>query len=272
MKTRIRMLLVIALVLSALSLIRLSNATAVAEDPNRAAVPEEESSPESLEYLTSIEEVKRLREKANIAKSDPLTVEERLRKYHEDLERQREEMLAERDRERAELGLIVLEDGSVLYMSLDDIREHIYQFVTEYEVDQTALMVDGEIGGINSKTLWSATVWSGIVNRLGKPGFSGSDSILGLLYSGAFTAVTVHTWKMERPVRPEIKDVVIDVYARMIYESMGAPPELVGRTVPENYCYFRNEGYRDVVNHFYDDWQGGNEYDPFSAPYNPYDT
>lgn len=168
--------------------------------------------------------------------------------------------------------LVILEDGSVLYLTLDDIKANINNWYTDEEIDKVALMVRGENGDYSSETIWSAHVWT-VLNRLGKKGFTGSDSILGIIYSGAFDAVTRCPENMEKPVREDIREIVVDVFARKVYEDMGAPEEKVGRTLPEEFTFFRNEELSDVRNHFYDDWRkGANEYDPFNAPYNPYIT
>ena len=168
-------------------------------------------------------------------------------------------------------GYVLLEDGSVLYLTLEDIVANIATWYSEEEINEIARMVAGENGNFESETILSAHVWA-VLNRLGKKGFAGSESITGVLYSGEFDAVTLHPENMVKLVREDIRAVVVDVLARGIYESMGAPEEKVGRTLPEEFAFFRNEGFRDVHNHFYDDWNEGREYDPFSAPYNPYTT
>ena len=181
-----------------------------------------------------------------------------------------ETWLERRDRERKEEGLVVLEDGSVLYMTLEDVKTSINLWYTNKEIDELSLMVAGEDGGFHSQTIWAADVWV-VLNRIGKKGFSGADSIHNILYSGAFDAVTSHSGNMDKAVRPEIREIVVDVLARKVYEDMGAPEEIVGRVLPEEVCFFRNPDYRYEHNHYYYTWDSdAKEYDPFTAPFNPY--
>lgn len=201
---------------------------------------------------------------------EPITVERKLEQKNIRYVNSLEKAAKEKEAAIKEQGLVVLEDGSVLYLTLEDIVTNIATWYSEEEIDEIARMVAGENGNFESETIWSAHVWV-VLNRLGKD-FAGSESITGVLYSGAFDAVTLHPENMVKPVREDIRAVVVDVLARGIYESMGAPEEKVGRTLPEEFAFFRNEEFRDAHNHFYDDWNGGREYDPFSAPYNPYIT
>ena len=202
---------------------------------------------------------------------DPITVERKLEQKDIRYVNFREKVAKEKEAAIKEQGLVVLEDGSVLYLTLEDIVTNIATWYSEEEINEIARMVAGENGNFESETIWSAHVWV-VLNRLGKKGFAGSESITGVLYSGEFDAVTLHPENMVKLVREDIRAVVVDVLARGIYESMGAPEEKVGRTLPEEFAFFRNEEFRDAYNHFYDDWNEGHEYDPFSAPYIPYST
>lgn len=208
--------------------------------------------------LSNLEELNRLKVGATRPGS-PRSIEERLRDYEEE----KAVMLSQVERDPAR----VLPDGGYFYVELDWIKEHIWEYYAKVEVEKLTLMVTNEDVGSKSDTVFAADVWS-VLNRQGQEGFSGSDDILGILYSGEYDGVNSSKFKPDAHVR----EIVIDVLARKVMEDMGAPEALVGRVLPKEYCYFRNEDFADWRNHYYDDWQGGNEYDPFAAPYNPYST
>ena len=200
MKTRIRILLAgvfIAFGLWAI-LTHGHDVEEAMEDPVRESEVTSETvevaSFQELVYLASQEEFERLLE---LEVPQPKGVMERL----EEFEREKQRILEERDKEREELGLIVLDDGSVLYMTLDDVKAYIDLWYTEEEIDSLSRMVNGEDGGYPSQTVWAADAWV-VLNRLGKKGFSGSHSILSILYSGAFDSVTKYPDNMKRTVRP----------------------------------------------------------------------
>ena len=126
---------------------------------------------------------------------EPITVERKLEQKDIRYVNCQEEAAKEKEAAIKEQGLVVLEDGSVLYLTLEDIIANIATWYSEEEINEIARMVAGENGNFESETIWSAHVWA-VLNRLGKKGFAGSESITGVLYSGEFDAVTLHPENM----------------------------------------------------------------------------
>ena len=151
-------------------------------------------------------------------------------------------------------------------LTLEYVKEHIYDYYTREEVRQTALIVQAEDLIAQSDTIWSAHVWV-ILGRVGATGFAGNDSIIGILSAkGQFSTYTVAN--LSKEVDPRVEAIVVDVFARKVLEDLGAPEWEVGRTVPKTHLFFDNRD-GDFYNEFYRGcWY--DRYDPFSAPYNPY--
>lgn len=173
------------------------------------------------------------------------------------------EMFAEAERDFAS-------NGEIYYVKLEDVIDHIYDYYTEEEISLATLVTMGEDLVAHSETIWAAHVWS-YLNRIGAEGFDHNKDIMDILTSGQYDAYTPENMAVEQD--PTVRATVIDVFARKILEDMGYPPEMVGRVLPKQYTFFRYlyiPG--DWYNHFYDAWNGGNEYNPFDAPYNPYAT
>lgn len=161
---------------------------------------------------------------------------------------------------------IIDENGEVFYFDLDWVKENLNKWYTDEEIRQTGCIVQAEDIIANSDTIWSAHVWC-ILDRVGAPGFSGNDSIIGIL-SAPRQFDTYTSSNLSKAVDPSIDWIVRDVFARKVLENYGAPSEVVGRTLPPEYHYFRAGG--GIYNRFWTSWAGGAEYDPFSAPHNPY--
>lgn len=219
--------------------------------------------------------------------TETVSVAARLRKFEREKQELEEEVRkVEKDPAR------ILPDGSYFYPYLEYYIEHILEYFSERDIDETTLMIMGENGhapagqvankrGLTippeeaweySATMMSAHAWN-VVDRVNRPGFSESKSIHDVIYSGAYDAVTMYPENMLKTPDPLIREIVVETFARSVFEKIGAPEELVGRTVPYEYPFFRASGEPgDLYNHFYSDWQGGKEYNPFNAPYNPYWT
>lgn len=161
------------------------------------------------------------------------------------------------------------EDGSYIYLTLEDIKEHLYLWFSDYEVKIVTLIVMAEDWIAQSKTIWAAHVWC-ILDRVGCPGFVNNQDIYAVLSDTS----QFPTWTPEnlsKEPRAEVEWVVRDVMARFVLEQMGASPETVGRTLPADVHFFNTDGV-SKYNRFYYDWHWTNEYDPFSSPFNPYET
>ena len=152
-------------------------------------------------------------------------------------------------------------------MTLEWIKEHLYLFYTDDEVLYTTLIVQGEDLIAQSETIWSAHVWV-ILGRVGAPGF-GANSIIEVLSKPGQFATWCAKCLSEEP-NPEVEEIVRDVFARKILEDLGFSEREVGRTVPATHLFFDNRD-GDLYNEFYR-FCWGDQYDPFSAPYNPYST
>lgn len=258
MKKRIRILRAIMVIVMAALVLRLINiAKAVVEDPKPANSTAATESREMDEDKVTLEDFA-------ITKTQPSTVSERLAAY-EAAKAAEAEMIAA---DRAAEGLIVLEDGRVLYMTLDYIRDHLYFWYPEQDILESTLIIQAEDLIAFSDTIWAAHAWL-IVDRVGCRGFVNNQSIHAVLSD----TTQFPTWTAENlaaePYEP-IERIVRDVFARKIFEEMGAPPELVGRVLPSNIHFFNTDGI-SKYNRFYEYTWGG-EYNPFDSPYNPYDN
>ena len=179
-----------------------------------------------------------------------------------ELEPQMTEAWKEFRQKMAELGVDVPAE-----MTLEWIKEHLYLFYTDDEVLYTTLIVQGEDLIAQSETIWSAHVWV-ILGRVGAPGFGANSIIEVLSKPGQFSTWCEKCLSAEPDSRVEA--VVRDVFARKVLEDMGAPEWEVGRTIPATHLFFDNRD-GDLYNEFYR-FCWGDVYNPFSAPYNPYDN
>ena len=165
-----------------------------------------------------------------------------------------------------EAGVFEYATGSDEYIDLDWVKAHLLDYYTEEEILTTTLVVQGEDEMAHSKTVWSAHVWV-VLGRVGTTGFEQNYSIMGILSArNQFDAYCASCLSAEP--NPDIRWVVEDVFARKILEDMGRPPEEVGRTMPATHLFFKAGGGR--YNIFYR-YCWGDSYDPFDAPFNPYD-
>lgn len=152
-------------------------------------------------------------------------------------------------------------------IDLEWVKEHLYLYYTDEEIRQTGQIVQAEDLIADSQTVWSAHVWV-ILGRVGASGFEQNDSIIGILSArNQFSTYTEDS--LSKEVDPRIDWIVRDVFARKILEDMGAPEEDVGRTMPATHLFFKASG--GIYNYFYR-YCWGDQYDPFDAPYNPYDN
>ena len=152
---------------------------------------------------------------------------------------------------------------------LEFIKEHLDEYYTAEDIYLACCMLQTEDWVAHSQTVWSAHIWT-LVNRLNQPGFEQNDSLKGLL-----TAKDQFWVNDYSEIDPEIDWVVRDVLSRSVLEDMGYPEEDVGRTLPTEYRFFNKATNSDIYNAFYarcdsDGW--GEPYDPFDAPFNPYEN
>jgi len=152
---------------------------------------------------------------------------------------------------------------------LELIKEHLGEYYTDEDIRLACCMLQTEDWVAHSQTIWSAHIWV-LVDRLNQPGFEQNDSLTGLLTARS------QFWVNEYDeIDPEIDWIVRDVLARKILEDLGYPEEDVGRTLPPEYRFFNKTTSSDIYNAFYarcnsDGW--GEPYDPFDAPFNPYEN
>ena len=158
-------------------------------------------------------------------------------------------------------------ESKIAKTKLEEIKENLNLYYTDDEILYTTLIVQAEDLVAHSQTIWSAHAWV-ILGRVGAPGF-GADSIIEVLSKpGQFS-----TWCTKCLVaepNPEVEEIVRDVFARKILEDLGFSEREVGRTVPATHLFFDNRD-GDLYNEFYR-FCWGDVYNPFSAPYNPYDN
>lgn len=164
-----------------------------------------------------------------------------------------------------EEGIISFADGRIIYMTLDDIRSNIGTWFSNEEIRLVTLIVMAEDMIAYSDTIWAAHVWC-ILNRLDSGSFPNTIGTI-LAQKGQFD--TYLPENLAKTPSPEVERIVRDVFARYVYEKIGAPEELVGRVLPSDWCFFRGEGSK--YNHFYR-YCWGDRYDPFDSPFNPYDN
>lgn len=255
MKTRIRILLGLMLMGLALEWGATLRAHVAMEEPVREEIATNREQMSRLVYEGgSIDDIVLRPERFEYSVTDRM----------EERERYLDEVYEERDRERHEEGLVVLEDGTVLYMTLDDVKAHLNLWFSEEEIRQATLVTMAEDLIAKSQTIWAAHVWC-YLNRVDSPRFK-NDIISVLASPGQFTG-TYTAKNLSKPTDPDVEWVVRDVLARHVYEAMGAPPEVVGRVLPRTHCYFKKGDGK--YNYFYEKCWGG-RYDPFSSPFNPY--
>lgn len=152
---------------------------------------------------------------------------------------------------------------------LELIKEHLDEYYTAEDIYLACCMLQTEDWVAHSQTVWSAHIWV-LVNRLNQSGFEQSDSLTGLI-----TARNQFWVDDYSEIDPEIDWIVRDVLSRSVLEGMGYPEGDVGRTLPPEYRFFNKATNSDIYNAFYarctsDGW--GEPYDPFSAPFNPYEN
>ena len=285
MKKRIRMLAGFIAAMFFVMEGMLVMAYVLAEEPEtQVQVAKEEKCLDADEVLTK---VVTFRATSFPQDTESHSVSARLKRF----EHEKRELMEEAKEMKADPARI-MPDGSYFYPYLEYYIEHINEYFSEQEINETTLMIMGENGhapagqvankkGLEmppeenwkySATIISAHAWN-VVDRINRPGFSEAKSVHDVIYSGAYDAVTLYPENMSRTPDPLIREIVIETFARSVFEKIGAPAELVGRTVPYEYPFFRVSGEPgDPYNHFYSDWQGGKEYNPFNAPYNPYWT
>lgn len=158
-------------------------------------------------------------------------------------------------------------DDDAERMELEWVKNHLDKYYTDEEIRQTAAVVQAEDLMAYSQTIWSAHVWT-VLNRVGRPGFAQNDSIIGIL-SAKNQFSTYKPKYLEKEINEDVLWIVKDVFARKILEKMGASEEMVGRTLPADYCFFKASGGK--YNNFYKYcWR--EIYNPFKSPYNPYDN
>lgn len=192
------------------------------------------------------------------ATTEPNPVSARIKEYEKRKEEETKATMKERERN----GLITLEDGSVPYLTLQDVKQHLGTWFSETVVQQLTRMVMSEDLIACSDTIWSAHVWCAL-NRLDSPDFA--DDLTEIL---ADERQFAHAYTDDDELDPRVERIVRDVLARYVLEKSGMPESIVGRTLSTGYCFFRkgDEKYNYFYRFCWDD-----RYDPFEAPFNPYD-
>jgi len=150
------------------------------------------------------------------------------------------------------------------------IKNNIFLYFTEEEIQEMTLVIQAEDEISQSDTEWAAHAWV-ILTRLHHPGFVENDTIHGILTApGQFPT---YEKAMKLTSNPDIGRVVIDVMARYVLEQVGFTGEDVGRVVPETHLYW-NGNSSGTHNLFYtSSSHRGDPYEPIKDALNtPYDT
>lgn len=105
---------------------------------------------------------------------------------------------------------------------------------SEYEIIQLAILIEGEGGGLASLTELSGIAWA-VVNRIYSNRCPYNDVVGVITQKGQFDGYTIEGYYSERSYW-----MACDVLAR--YEKELAGEQNVGRTLPEEYIFFRGDG------------------------------
>ena len=115
-----------------------------------------------------------------------------------------------------------------------DIDEAVAKYRSQMDdttINVLAKMVWGEARGIPSKMEQAGTLWT-VFNRY--------DAGYGTLYSIVTNRNMYEGYRSGNPVTQNLKDLVIDVWARWLAEKDGSSD--VGRVLPVDYRWFRASG------------------------------
>lgn len=132
------------------------------------------------------------------------------------------------------------------------------------DVKMLAQMCWGEARGIASATEQAAVMWCPL-NRVDSEGYGmGGDIGYVVTFPSQFQGYSPDNPTVDDYGR-DLEALAIDVLTRWVAEKQGY--EDVGRVLPKEHKWFEGDGEK---NHFYDAYQGGNEWD-WSLP-SPYDS